>query len=54
MARPNLRSVVGIFSAIAAIQVFDLITHQDVLTAVITIAICGAYVGWWVWSRRYS
>jgi hypothetical protein len=34
---------------IAAIQVFNLVTHDDVLTAVVTIVICGAVVGWWFW-----
>jgi hypothetical protein len=40
-------------AVIAAIQLFDLVTHQDVLTALITIVICGAVTGWWVWSNRY-
>jgi hypothetical protein len=51
--RPTLRGAVGIFTVIAALQVFDLVTHDDVLTAVVTIVICGAYIGWWIWSNRY-
>jgi uncharacterized membrane protein len=53
VARPRLAEVVGIFAVIAAIQVFDLITRQDVLAAVVTIVICGAYLGWWIWRNRY-
>jgi uncharacterized membrane protein len=53
VAQPAVRVVVGIFAVIAALQIFDLITHQDVLSAVITIVICGAYIGWWIWSNRY-
>jgi hypothetical protein len=51
--RPSLRSVVVTLAVIGAIQVFDLVTHDYVLTALITILICGAYIGWWVWSNRY-
>ena len=51
--RSSFRSIVVTFAVIAALQVFDLVTHQDVLTALITIVICGAYIGWWVWSNRY-
>ena len=51
--RASLRSVVISLAVIAALQVFDLVTHQDVLTALITIVICGAVIGWWVWSNRY-
>jgi len=43
--RPSLRGVVGIFGVIAALQVFNLVTHDDVLTAVVTFLICGGYVG---------
>lgn len=46
--RPGLREVVGIFAVIAAIQVFNLVTHNDVLTAVLTIVICTAVVAWWL------
>ena len=51
--RPSVRSVVTTLAVIAAIQVFNLVTQQDVVTALITIVICGAYIGWWVWSNRY-
>jgi hypothetical protein len=51
--RPTLRTAVGIFAVIAALQVFDLVTRNDVLTALVTIVICGAYIGWWFWSNRY-
>ena len=53
LPRPTLRGAVGVFAAIAALQVFNLVTHDDVLTAVVTIVICGAYIGWWIWSNRY-
>jgi hypothetical protein len=49
----NIRAVVGVFAVIAALQVFDLITRDDVLTAVVTFVICGAFIGWFFWSNRY-
>jgi hypothetical protein len=52
--RPTLRGVIGIFGVIAALQVFNLITHDDVLTAVVTFVICGGYVAWYFWSHRYQ
>jgi hypothetical protein len=30
------------------------ITHNDVLAALATIVILGAYVGWWFWRHRYQ
>ena len=51
--RPTLRGAVGVFATIAALQIFNLVTHDDVLTAVATIVICGTYIGWWIWSNRY-
>jgi hypothetical protein len=45
--------MVGVFAVIAALQVFDLVTRDDVLTAVLTIVVCGSYIGWWIWSNRY-
>jgi hypothetical protein len=46
--------MVVIFGVIAALQIFDLVTRDDVLTAVITIVICGGYIAWFFWSRRYQ
>jgi hypothetical protein len=51
--RTTFRGAVGVFAVIAALQVFDLVTRNDVLTALVTIVICGTYIGWWVWSNRY-
>jgi hypothetical protein len=51
--RPSLRGAVAVFAVIAALQVFDLITRDDLLTALVTIVICGSYIGWWIWSNRY-
>ena len=42
------------FAVIAALQAFDLITRDDLLTALVTIVICAAYIGWWIWSNRYQ
>jgi hypothetical protein len=50
---PTLREAVGIFAVIAATQVFGLITHDAVFTAVVSIVICAAAIGWWIWSNRY-
>jgi hypothetical protein len=52
--RTTFRGAVGVFAVIAALQVFDLVTRNDVLTALVTIVICGTYIGWWIWSNRYQ
>jgi hypothetical protein len=52
--RPTLRTMAGIFAVIAALQVFNLLTHDDVLTAIVTFLVCGGYLGWWFWKNRYS
>jgi hypothetical protein len=52
--KPTLRSVVAIFGVIAAVQIFDLVTRDDVLTAVLTMAICGGYLAWFFWTHRYQ
>jgi hypothetical protein len=51
--RPSLRGAIWVFAVIAALQAFDLITRDDLLTALVTIVICGSYIGWWIWSNRY-
>ena len=51
--RPSIREAVGILAVIVLIQVFNLFTHDDVLTAVVTIVICGAFIGRWIWVNRY-
>jgi hypothetical protein len=51
--RPTLPAAVGVFAVIAALQVFNLVTHDDVLTAVVTFVVGGTYIGWWIWSSRY-
>jgi hypothetical protein len=48
------RTLIGIFLVIAALQVFDLATHDDVLTAVLTLLACAGYIAWWFWSHRYK
>jgi len=52
--RPTLRSMIGIFAVIAALQVFNVLTHDDVLTAVVTFLVCGTYIAWYFWKNRYS
>jgi hypothetical protein len=52
--RPTLSSVIGIFAVIAALQVFNVLTHDDVLTAVVTILVCGTCIAWYFWNNRYS
>lgn len=46
-------AMLGVLTVVAALQLFDLVTHDDVLTAVLTLVICAAYVGAWFWTRRY-
>ncbi len=38
--RPTLPGVIGIFGVIAALLALNLVTHDDVLTAVVTFVIC--------------
>ncbi len=46
----SLAAVLVVFLVISAI---DRITHSDVIAAVATIVILGAYVAWWFWRHRY-
>ncbi len=45
--------MLGVLTIVAALQLFDLATHDDVLTAVLTLAICAVYIGAWFWTHRY-
>jgi hypothetical protein len=48
-SRPNLREVrdtLLLFAVPPALYLFDRVTHQDVLTAVIYILIAGSYIAW--------
>jgi len=46
--------LIGILATFLVTIAIERITHSDVLGAVATIVILGAYVAWWFWSRRYS
>jgi len=46
------RSLIGTLVVVLAVIAFDRITHNDVLAAVATIVILGAYLGWWFWRHR--
>jgi Flp pilus assembly protein TadB len=46
----SLAAVLVVFLVISAI---DRITHSDVIAAVATIVLLGAYVAWWFWRHRY-
>jgi hypothetical protein len=52
--RPTLGEVIRIYAVIAVIVAFNLITHDDVFTAVIALVICGGYLAWYFWSHRYQ
>jgi Flp pilus assembly protein TadB len=47
-------SLLGILAAFVVISAIDRFTHSDVLAAIATIVILGAYIAWWFWRRRYS
>jgi hypothetical protein len=51
-SRPSI-AIIATFAVIAALQVFNLVTRNDVLTAVLTLLVCAAYIAWFFWSRRY-
>jgi hypothetical protein len=46
-------AMLGVLTVVAALQLFDLVTHNDVLTAVLTLVVCAAYLGVWFWTHRY-
>jgi Flp pilus assembly protein TadB len=48
------RSLIGTVVVVFVVVAIDRTTHNDVLMAVATIVILGAYLAWWFWSRRYS
>jgi hypothetical protein len=52
--RPTLRGVVGTFVVIGLLQIFNLVTRDDVLTAVVTFVVCGSYIAWYFWKNRYQ
>ena len=56
MERPSPRDVIkglGLPTAIVVVVLVGRVTHDDVLAAVLTMLICGGYIGWWIWSNRY-
>ena len=47
-------TLIGILVIFLVISAIDRISHSDVLAAVATIVILGAYLAWWFWRHRYS
>jgi hypothetical protein len=52
--RKALTDAIRIFGVLAALIVFDKVTGDDVLTAVLTMVVCGGYVAWFFWTHRYQ
>jgi Flp pilus assembly protein TadB len=46
-------SLIAVLVIVVVIEAIDRITHNDVIAAVATIVILGAYVAWWFWRHRY-
>jgi hypothetical protein len=46
-------ALIGTLLLLLAISAIDRITHSDVIAAVATIVILGAYLAWWFWRHRY-
>jgi hypothetical protein len=46
-------TLIGILVVALVVAGIERITHSDVLAAVATIVILGAYIGWWFWRHRY-
>jgi Flp pilus assembly protein TadB len=47
-------ALIGSLVLLLVVSAIDRITHSDVLAAVATIVILGAYLAWWFWRHRYS
>jgi hypothetical protein len=47
-------TLIGITVVALVIFGIERFTHSDVLAALATIVMLGAYVGWWFWRHRYS
>ncbi|HXC76240.1 MAG TPA: hypothetical protein VNU19_04250 [Candidatus Acidoferrum sp.] len=45
--------LIGIPAVALVIAGIERFTHNDVLAAFATLAIMGAYLGWWFWRHRY-
>ena len=52
VARPKPGDLFILFGIPGALYLFDRVTHQDVLTAVLTIVFLGSCIGWAFWPRR--
>lgn len=48
-----LLSLAAVLVAFLVISAIDRITHSDVIAAVATLVLLGAYVAWWFWRHRY-
>ena len=46
-------ALIGIPFVALVIWGIERFTHNDVLAAVATIVILGAYLSWWFWRHRY-
>ena len=47
-------SLIGTLVVVLVVVALDRTTHNDVLLAIATIVILGAYLAWWFWRHRYS
>jgi hypothetical protein len=45
--------MLGLLTVIALVQLLELVTHDDVLAAVVTLVICGSYIAWYLWKNRF-
>jgi ABC-type taurine transport system ATPase subunit len=46
-------SLIGTLALLLAVAAIDRITNSDVIAAIATIVILGAYIAWWFWRHRY-
>ena len=46
-------TLIGIPFVALVISGIERFTHDDVLAAIATLVIMGAYLGWWFWRHRY-
>jgi hypothetical protein len=51
--RTNLLPVVVLLVGLALIYLFDRFTHQDLIAAIATIALCAVVIIRWIWRARY-
>ena len=51
-SRPSFRTLVIVLFLVAAIVVVGVVADQGLLASLVTMLICAAVIGWWIWRNR--